>query len=82
MAEAITTEQEMQHEPKIVRTVLQRECDSIDCDVHRLMSKLERLADRIKTAGPALRRAAMELASARPHVRRFMHEYDRSRTND
>jgi hypothetical protein len=67
-------------EPKITRTVLQREADSIDCDIYRLQSKLERLADQIKTAGPALRRAAMELAGARPHVRRFMHEYDRSRT--
>lgn len=62
------------------RTVLQREADAIDCDIYRLQCRLEGLADRIKVAGPGLRQAAMELAAARPHVRRFMHEYDRSRT--
>lgn len=62
------------------RTVLQREANEIDCDIYRLQCKLETLADRIKTAGPGLRQAAMELAGSRYHVRRFMHEYDRSRT--
>jgi hypothetical protein len=82
MAESLADEDvPVVREPKIVRTLLQKEADAIDCDIYRLQCKLESVADRIKTAGPALRRAAMELAAARPHVRRFMHEYDRSRTN-
>jgi len=76
----MSDDQEMPREPKIVRTVLQRECNSVDCDIYRLISKLETLADRIKVAGPSLRSAAMELAGARPFVRKYMHEYDRSRT--
>lgn len=67
-------------EPKIRRTVLQRKADAIDCDLFRIISELESLADLIKTAGPSLRRAAMEVSAARPFVRKLMHEYDRSRT--
>jgi hypothetical protein len=62
------------------RTVLQRETNAIDCEIYALQCQLEVLADRIKTAGPGLRQAAMELAGSRYHVRRFMHEYDRKRT--
>jgi hypothetical protein len=67
-------------EPRSARTELQTEADRIDCDLYRIISAVERLADRIPIAGAQLRAVAYTLHNARPGLRRFMHADDRRLT--
>jgi len=62
------------------RTELQRGSDSADCDLYRVICRIEALADRIKVAGPKLRGVANKLHAARGDLRSFMHSDDREAT--
>lgn len=62
------------------RTELQRATDSADCDLYRVICRIEALADRIKVAGPKLRGVANKLHAARSDLRSFMHPTDREAT--
>lgn len=66
------------------RTRIQRDADSIDCDLYRVITRVERLYDSIKHhSGPRvadLHKALMSLRSARPGIRLLMNEFDRKRT--
>lgn len=71
----------MRAQPWMDRTPSQRDANEIDCDIHRLIARLERRAaeatpvDRAKWGA-----AASELRSARFHVRELMHSYDVEQT--
>lgn len=69
----------MERQPPL-RTVLQKEADAIDCDLYRLITRVERLAETIKVAGPQLRSVSSALWAARPGLRQFMHRDDREAT--
>jgi hypothetical protein len=66
------------------RTRLQREADSLDCDLYRLICRAERMYDGIKKhTGPRVadfHKCLMRLRSARSGIRMLMHGDDRART--
>lgn len=62
------------------RSTLQEEANEADCDLYRVISRLEGLADRLPIAGPKLRAVANKLHAARPALRDLMHPADRERT--
>lgn len=68
-----------------LRTRLQREADSLDCDLYRLICRAERMYDGIKRhTGPKVgnfHKSLMSLRSARSGIRTLMHADDRSRTS-
>lgn len=59
-----------------LRTVLQRDSDAADCELYRVISRIESLAERIPVAAPKLRGVAIKLRAARPDLRAFMHSDD------
>lgn len=67
-----------------LRTRLQREADSLDCDLYRLICRAERMYDEIKRhTGPRVgdfHKSLMSLRSARSGIRMLMHDNDRART--
>jgi hypothetical protein len=65
------------------RTKLQAEADSVDCDVFRLIWRLERLYDANRQndrAQEKIHRALEQLRGARPHIRSLMSNEDRARS--
>lgn len=69
------------NEPK---TSLQKDADSADCDLYRIICRVERIYDSIKYhRGPRvtdLYRSLQYLHDARTGIRMLMHPDDRSRT--
>jgi hypothetical protein len=66
------------------RTQLQRDADSIDCDLYRLITRVERLYDANKSRNDYARETLAEslqaLRRGRVGVRVLMHDVDRERT--
>lgn len=62
------------------RTKLQREADSFDSDLYRLIDAAERNAKEFRTSNGAWADIANQLRAARPGVRFFMHSDDREQT--
>lgn len=59
-----------------VRTELEKIADEIDCDLYRVISRLESLATKSPVAAPKIRRIARYLQGARPELRELMHPKD------
>lgn len=66
------------------RTELQRACDDIDCDLFRLITRVERLYDANKrknrTAALDIHNCLQSMRAARYGLREQMHEDDKART--
>jgi hypothetical protein len=65
------------------RTRLQVDCDTLDCDLYRLIGRAERLAAEHKSDRNVRKKlvaAAAAMASARPEIRSLMHEFDVAQT--
>jgi len=66
------------------RTDVEQDADGIDCDLFRIVTRTERLYDRIKRKQPAeaaaLHKALMALRGARVPIRALMQEADRNAT--
>lgn len=66
------------------RTDLQRRADEADCDLYRVICRVERMYDEIKGARGEritnLHKSLQDLRNARSGIRNFMHEDDRERT--
>lgn len=64
------------------RTDLQRDADRIDCDLYRILDRVELLQEEEHgyRASRALALAARALRIARAHIRSNMHEDDRAVT--
>lgn len=66
------------------RTQLQRDADIIDCDLYRIVTRVERLYDTHKERDTYARKNLAEslraLRSARVGLRVLMHESDREQT--
>lgn len=66
------------------RTQLQRDADSIDCDLYRILTRVERLYDTHKARDTYARRNLAEslqaLRRGRVGLRVLMHESDREQT--
>jgi hypothetical protein len=64
----------------IPRTSIQREADRLDCDLCRLLGRVEALFEREPAARSQLRPTLRALREARPGLRALMHSQDRSAT--
>lgn len=66
------------------RTSMQRDADAADCDLYRVICRVERLYDSIKRhSGPRvtdLHKSLQGLRNARTGIRMLMHADDRART--
>lgn len=66
------------------RTAIEAKADAIDCDLYRVITRVERLYDSIKRhTGPRvtdLHKSLMDLRGARAGIRMLMHDADRKRT--
>jgi hypothetical protein len=65
------------------RTTLQRKADQIDCDLYRVLSRVESLYDEYKRHErhrTSIAKALSGLRSARVELRGLMHPTDRERT--
>lgn len=66
------------------RTDIQRRADEADCDLYRVICRIERMYDEIKGAGgpkvAELHKSLMGLRNARSGIRDLMHGDDRTRT--
>lgn len=62
------------------RTEIQRDANDIDCELYRVITRVERLYDGIKRRNPVSSRevlkALMSLRSARKPIRDLMHKHD------
>lgn len=69
----------------IVRTKVQRDADKADCDLFRVIAKVESIYDSVKHHNGQrvtdLHKSLMELRHARSGIRMMMHESDRARTS-
>lgn len=67
-----------------VRTKLQSSTDALDCDLYRIVSRLETLYDATKRpdlqSALKLHQALVSLRAARTPLRSLMHEQDRKET--
>lgn len=67
-----------------MKTELQREADRADCDLYRVICRVEKLYDSIKRhSGPRvadLHKSLQGLRNARTGIRMLMDESDRART--
>lgn len=67
------------------RTPLQAEADEIDCELFRVITRVERMYDGIKRhTGPRvtdLHKSLMGLRAARAGIRMLMSDNDRARTS-
>lgn len=64
----------------MIRTELQRESDSIDCELYRLIVRAERLWDAHRGARTELHQSLQSLRSARIGLRMCMHPDDAKTT--
>ncbi|MGH8326885.1 MAG: hypothetical protein ACRET2_09000 [Steroidobacteraceae bacterium] len=62
------------------RTELQREADAADCDLYRLICRLETMYRRHEDKQTELAKALNGLSRARTPLRMLMHEADRETT--
>jgi hypothetical protein len=66
-----------------VRAKVQKDADAIDCDLYRVICRVEQLYDSLKRIkGPRvtdLHKSLQGLRNARTGIRMLMHEDDRSR---
>jgi hypothetical protein len=72
-----------QSNPIVSRTKLQRDADMADCDLYRLISRVESIYDEVKarsSRSAELQQSLMSLRKARGGIRLFMHDDDRKRT--
>lgn len=70
----------------VSRSKTEREADSFDCELFRLICRAETLYESVHHLNPRSHERSdahellYKLRSARPHIRAFMHTEDRART--